>query len=48
MHFPESLATLLDMKIDNKGYESDVVAKLIEMHGDLETKALLKTNLIEY
>ena len=30
------------MKIDNKGHESDLEDEIIEMHVDLEAKALLK------
>ena len=48
-HVPEWLVTPLDMKIDNKGYESDLEDDLIEMREDLEAKALSKSkNLMEY
>ena len=49
MHVPEWLVTLFDIKLDNKSYESDLKHKLIEMHVDLEAKALFKSkNLSEY
>ena len=43
MHVPKWLVTPFDMKIDNKGYESDLEGELIEMHVDLEAKALFKS-----
>ena len=37
------------MKMDNKGYESDLEDEPIEMHMNLEAKALFKSkNLVEY
>ena len=49
MHVPEWLVTPFDMKIDNKGYETDLVDALIEMHVDLKAKTLFKSkNLAEY
>ena len=37
------------MKIDNKGYESDLEDELIEIHVDLEVKAVFRSkNLTEY
>ena len=49
MHVLELLATPFDMKIDNKGCESDLEDELIEMHVDLEAKAFFKSqNLSEY
>ena len=37
------------MKINNKSYESDLEDELIEMHVDLEAKALFqRKNLAEY
>ena len=32
------------MKIDNKGYESDIEDELIEIHTDLEAHGLSKSN----
>ena len=49
MHVPEWLATPFDMKIDNKGSGSDLECELIEMHVDLEDKALIKSkNVAQY
>ena len=49
MHVPKWLVTPFDMKIDNKGHESDFEDELIEMHVDLESKALFKSeNISEY
>ena len=49
MHVPEWLVTPFDMKIDNDGYESGLEVELIEMHVDLEAKALFKRkDLREY
>ena len=42
MHVPEWLATPLDMKIDNKVYDSDLEDDLIETHVHPEAKALSK------
>ena len=39
MHFPGWFVTPCGMKIDNKGYESDLEDELIEMHVYLEAKA---------
>ena len=43
MHVPEGLITPFDMKIDNKGHDSDLEDKLIEMHMALKAKALFKS-----
>ena len=49
IHVHEWLAIAFDMKIDNKGYESDVEDERIEMHVDLKAKTLFKSkNLAEY
>ena len=49
MHIPEWPVTPFDMKIDHKGHESDLEDELIEMHVDLEAKALFKSkNIAEY
>ena len=49
MHVPEWLVTPFDMKICNKGYESDLEHKLTEMHVDLEANTLFKSkSLSEY
>ena len=49
MYVPEWLVTPFDMKIDNKSYESDLEDEHMEMHVDLEAKALFKSkNLAEY
>ena len=49
MHVPEWLVATFDMKIDNKGYKSDLENERIDMRMDLETKALFKSkNLAEY
>ena len=46
---PEWLETPFDMKIDNKGCETDIEDELMEMHVDLKAKELLKSkNLSEY
>ena len=46
MYFLEWLVVPFDMKIDNKGHECDLEDELIEMHVDLEAKALLKSKNI--
>ena len=43
MHVPEWLVTPFDMKIDNKGYDSDLEDDLIETHVHPEAKALSKS-----
>ena len=49
MYVSEWLLSPLDMKIDNKGYESDLEDELIEMHVNFEAKALFKSKtLTEY
>ena len=49
MHVSEWLVASFDMKIDNKGYESDLEDELIEMCVDLKVEALFKsTNLSKY
>ena len=49
MHVPDWLPTPFDLKIDNIGYESDLEDEHIEMHVDLEAKALFKIKkLSEY
>ena len=47
MHVPDRLITPFDMKIDNKGYESDLEDELIEMYVDFEAKALFKIKTSE-
>ena len=47
MHVPDWLVTLFDMKIYNKGHESDV-DELIEMHVDLETRVVQNKNIAQY
>ena len=42
MHVPEWLATIFDMIIDNKDYESDLEDELIEICVNLKAKALFK------
>ena len=42
MHVPDWLAIQFDMKIDNKGHESDLEDEPIEMHVDLEAKELFQ------
>ena len=37
-YFSNWLVTSFNIKIDNKGYESDLEDELIEMHVDLEVK----------
>ena len=41
-HVSEWLITPFDMKIYNKGYVSDLEDEFIEVHVDLEAKALFK------
>ena len=49
MHVPEWLVTPFDMKIYNKGYESDLEDEFIKMHVGFEAKALFKSeNIREY
>ena len=49
MDVPEWFVTPFNMKIDNKGYESDLEDEFIEMHVDLEGKELFKSkNLSKY
>ena len=49
MHVPEWLVTPFDMKIDNRGYKSELEDEIIKMHVDLAAKVLLKrSNLAEY
>ena len=49
MHVLEWQVTPFDMKMDNKGYESDIEDELIEMHVDLKPKMLYKSkNLSDY
>ena len=49
MDVSEWRVTPFDMKIGNKSNESDLEDRLIEMHVDLEAKALFKCeNLAEY
>ena len=49
MHVPEWLVTPYDMKIYNKGHESDLEDGLIKMHVNVGAKALFKSkHLSEY
>ena len=49
MYALEWLVSPFDVKIYNKGYESDLEDELIEMHAYLVTKALSKSkNFSEY
>ena len=49
VHVPEWLGTPIDMKMDNKCYESDLEDELIEINVDFEPKELFKCkNLCEY
>ena len=43
---PEWIVTSFELKINNKVYESDLEDELIEMHVDLETKALFKSKCL--
>ena len=42
MHVSEWLFTLFAIKTDNEDYESDLEDEFIEMHVDLEVRALFK------
>ena len=44
MHVSAWIVTPFDVKIDNKGCESDLECELIEMHVDLQAKALFTSN----
>ena len=49
MHVAEWLVPQFDIKIDNKGYESDLEDERIEMHVDIRAKALFKCkNVADY
>ena len=49
MHVIVWLASPSYMKIDNKGYDSDIEDEHIVMHLDLEAKAMFKSkHLTEY
>ena len=42
MHVPEWHVTLFDIKIDNKGNESDLEDELIEMHINTQNKSVVQ------
>ena len=49
MHVPEWLVIPFDIKIDSKGYESDLGDELIVMNVNFEDIALFKSKtLVEY
>ena len=47
MHVLEWLVSPFDVKIDNKSYESDIEDEIIEIHVDLEAKALFKRKYVK-